>query len=176
MKKKPQTQAQIDAAFLANGGIPKTHTDKPKNPVGRPSDYNKINLDDVKKWVKIGLSNEQVAQALDINITTLYVYQRDYPEFKEALKSGKENPDDRIERALFERAAGYIAPEEKLFYDSNTGAIASQTILKQYPPDTAAAIIWLKNRRPEKWRENPVSDVAPTENNINITFVPVPKK
>jgi transcriptional regulator with XRE-family HTH domain len=176
MKKKPQTQAQIDAAFLANGGIPKTHTDKPKNPVGRPSDYDKLDLQFVEKCSKAGLSNEQTADLIGIHISTLYQYQKDYPEFSEALKAGKENPDDRIERALFERAAGYIAPEEKLFYDSNTGTIASQTILKQYPPDTAAAIIWLKNRRPEKWRENPVSDVAPTENNINITFVPVPKK
>lgn len=176
MKKKPQTQAQIDAAFIANGGIPKSHADKPKHAGGRPSNYPKINLDDVKKWAKIGLSNDQIAQALEISIESLYDYQRDYPEFLQALKSGKENPDDRIERALFERAAGYIAPEEKLFYDSNTGAIASQTVLKQYPPDTAAAIIWLKNRRPEKWRENPEHQPTPTENNINITFVPVPKK
>jgi len=176
MKKTPQTQAQIDAAFIANGGMPKSHVDKPKHPGGRPSNYPKINLDDVKKWAKIGLSNDQIAQALEISIESLYDYQRDYPEFLQALKSGKENPDDRVERALFERALGYVAPEEKLFYDSNTGIIASQTVLKQYPPDTTAAIIWLKNRRPEKWRENPAPETPATENNINITFVPVPKK
>ena len=97
--KKPEpTQAEIDAAFIANGGMPKTQSDKPKSNAGRPSDYDKINLADVLKWAKIGLSNDQMAEALEIDRTTLYVYQRDYPEFKDALKGGKELPDDKIER------------------------------------------------------------------------------
>ena len=101
------------------------------------------------------MSNEQIAQLLGICIATLYNYQRDYPEFLDALKVGKENPDIRIERSLFERAAGYVAPEEKLFYDSNTGTIASQTVLRHYPPDPTSMIFWLKNRQRDKWRDNP---------------------
>lgn len=155
---KEPTQAEIDAAFIANGGIPKSQPDKPKSNAGRPTDYDKIDLSLIKKYADAGLSNEQIAQLTGICIATLYNYQRDYPEFLEALKGGKENPDDRVERALFERAIGYVAPEEKVFYDSNTGTIASQTVLKHYPPDTAAAFIWLKNRRGDKWKDKSVDE------------------
>ena len=160
--KKPEpTQAQIDAAFIANGGIPKSQPDKPKSNAGRPSDYDSVDLALVKKYADTGLSNEQIAHLLGICIATLYNYQRDFPEFLEALKGGKENPDDRIERALFERAAGYVAPEEKLFYDQNTGTFASQTIFRHYPPDTAAAFIWLKNRRGDRWKDRNGDDNQP---------------
>ena len=33
------------------------------------------------------------------------------------------------------------------------GAIAMTPIRKVYPPDTTAAIFWLKNRKPEEWRD-----------------------
>jgi hypothetical protein len=156
IKKKELTDKQIEDAFLANGGIPKTK--KIKATMGRPKDYEKIDLEQIKKFAKAGLSNEQIAELTDICIATLYNYQRDYPDFLEALKGGKENPDDKVERALYERAVGYLAPEEKVFYDANQGVTVSKTILRQYPPDTAAAFIWLQNRRPSKWKVKQVED------------------
>lgn len=162
-KKKDLSDKEIEAAFIANGGIPKPKKEIKKS-IGRPSHYDKISLDDVRKWASIGLSNEQISQLLNIDQSNFYIWQRDKQEFREALKGGKELPDDKIERSLFERASGYYHPEEKLFYDSNTGQVVSQIVLKHYPPDPTSMIFWLKNRRREQWRDQPKDESQQPQN------------
>ncbi len=39
------------------------------------------------------------------------------------------------------------------------GDITLTPITKHYPPDTVAAIFWLKNRQPAKWRDTKHLDV-----------------
>jgi hypothetical protein len=43
------------------------------------------------------------------------------------------------------------------------GEIITTKLTKHYPPDTTAAIFWLKNRQPGKWRDKTIVD-----NNINL--------
>jgi hypothetical protein len=52
---------------------------------------------------------------------------------------------------LFHRAIGYEHPEDKIF--NNNGEEMVVPTIKHYPPDTTAAIFWLKNRQPDKWRD-----------------------
>jgi hypothetical protein len=52
---------------------------------------------------------------------------------------------------LFRRATGYSHPETKVF--CGEWGERQVKVTKHYPPDTAACFIWLKNRRPEKWRD-----------------------
>lgn len=65
--------------------------------------------------------------------------------------------DDLVEASLFSRAVGYSHPDEKLYLIDNKIERAKTT--KHYAPDTTAAIFWLKNRQPDKWRENYQFDV-----------------
>ena len=67
------------------------------------------------------------------------------------LRSGKEVSDERVERSLFARANGYEHDEVDIRVVS--GEIVQTPIRKYYPPDTTAAIFWLKNRRPDLWRD-----------------------
>lgn len=79
-------------------------------------------------WARDGLTDEQMAEKIGITATTLYDWKNRFPEISEALKKGKEVVDYEVENALLSKAlAG----------------------------DTTAQIFWLKNRRPDKWRDKP---------------------
>jgi hypothetical protein len=60
--------------------------------------------------------------------------------------------DARVERSLFERAMGFEHASEKVFCNAKGEVSRADTRVK-YAPDTQAAIFWLKNRQPKKWRE-----------------------
>lgn len=73
------------------------------------------------------------------------------PGFAAAIKRGRANADAQVEKSLHARAIGYSHPEDKIFCSEGTIITAATT--KHYPPDTAAAFIWLKNRKPGEWRD-----------------------
>ena len=71
---------------------------------------------------------------------------------QESIKTGKEPADDRVERSLFNRAVGYTYESEKIAINAQ-GEVTRAKTVEHVPPDTAAAFIWLKNRRKEIWRD-----------------------
>lgn len=105
----------------------------------------------IEGWARDGLTDEQIAEKIGIHISTLYDYKKKYPEFSESLKRGKEIVDYEVENALLKRALGYE-------YDEVTYENGEETkrVTKQVAPDTTAQIFWLKNRRPDKWRDKQV--------------------
>lgn len=124
--------------------------EKPKHPGGRPSKFYTINIEQLKKLAELGLTDKQMAYAIGISEDTFYEYKKK-PEFSEPLKKGKAISDEKVERSLFERATGYSHPEDKMFcYE---GQVIVEPTIKHYPPDTTAAIFWLKNRKPNEWRD-----------------------
>lgn len=62
--------------------------------------------------------------------------------------------DIQVENALLKRALGYEYMEERAEISEKDGRKVIQTV-KQVIPDTAAQIFWLKNRRPDRWRDKP---------------------
>ena len=111
----------------------------------------------VECWARDGLTDEQISKNLDINIATFYRYKKDYCEFCEALKKGKEIVDYEVENALLKRALGYE-------YDEITYECGEEVkrVRKQVAPDTTAQIFWLKNRKPAQWREKQVVETNST--------------
>jgi len=150
-ERKAWSQEEIDAAFIANGGTPKDG--EQKHPGGRPSSYPSIDLDMVTKLSKLGMTNEQMAGYFDICIKTWYNYQRENPEFLQAIQKGKADADELVEQSLFQQAIGFTHPEDKIFYDNQIGKVVVVPTVKRYRGDTAAAFIWLKNRRPDRWKD-----------------------
>ena len=102
-------------------------------------------------WAREGLTDEQIAKRMRISQSTLYDWENKYPEISEALKKGKEVIDYEVEKALLQRALGYDAQDTKVELGPN-GTKTVQT-LRHIPGDTTAQIFWLKNRRPDKWRD-----------------------
>ncbi len=72
-----------------------------------------------------------------------------HPDFCKSIKAGKEVADAEVSRALKHRAVGYSHPEDKIFMHNGEPVVVPT--IKHYPPDTAAAFIWLKNRA--GWRD-----------------------
>lgn len=117
-----------------------------------------------KKLASFGLTNDQIAEALDVHVSTLYDYKREFPEFDEALKNGKKYADAHVEDSLYRRALGFETVETVTkFYH---GVWQSTEIAKRYPPEVLACIFWLKNRKPSEWR-----DVHAVESRFVFEFV-----
>lgn len=116
-------------------------------------------------WARDGLTDEDIAEKMNIHPSTLYVYKKDYPEISEALKKGKEVADIEVENALFKRATGYTHTIVKPFMYKGEVIIAE--LVEEIAPDVAAAFIWLKNRRPDKWRDRPEGNKYAASNESN---------
>lgn len=101
-------------------------------------------------WARDGLTDEQIARNVGIAAKTLYEWKNKYSKICEALKRGKEVVDYEVENALFKRAIGYRRKEQVATKDGDIIEIE-----KEVPPDVTAQIFWLKNRRPDKWRDKP---------------------
>jgi replicative DNA helicase len=82
----------------------------------------------VQGWARDGLIDEQIAHNMNISVTTLNDWKKKYTVIYEALKKGKEVVDYAVENALLKEAI--------------SGNVTAQ-------------IFWLKNRRPQAWRDKP---------------------
>lgn len=116
-------------------------------------------------WARDGLTDEQIARKIGINTGTLYAWKNQYPEISEALKRGKEVIDRQVENALLKRALGYDYEEEtkELQYDRGTGQqilVTTKKVTRHVQPDVTAQIFWLKNRKPEEWRDKQAVEVS----------------
>ena len=96
----------------------------------------------LEAWARDGLTNEQIANNIGINVKTLYDWKNKHSNISNALKKGKEVVDFEVENALYKSAIG--------------GNVTAQ-------------IFWLKNRKPDVWREkqelniksDPIEDLTP---------------
>ena len=120
-------------------------------PGGRPSKFKPEFVRQAEKLCTIGLTDAELASFFEVSEVTLNAWKHKHPEFLNALKVGKDEADTRVERSLYHRAIGYSHPEEKIFNDGGEPLIVPTT--KHYPPDTTAAIFWLKNRKTAEWRD-----------------------
>lgn len=119
--------------------------------MARPTDFKEEFVLEAAQLAKEGATDQELADYFGVDVRTLYRWKNASPEFRQAIKSAKDAADDRIERSLFERALGYERDEVDIRVVG--GEIVKTPVRKFYPPDTTAAIFWLKNRRPTDWRE-----------------------
>ena len=108
----------------------------------------------IEGWARDGLIDEQIAQNIGIRAATLYEWKKRFSEISEALKRGKEVVDRQVENALLKRALGYEYEEVKEKFEG--GILTERTVTKkEVVADTTAQIFWLKNRKPDTWRDKP---------------------
>lgn len=122
----------------------------------------------VEGWARDGLTDEQIAHNIGITKSTLYEWKNRFKEFSESLKKGKDVVDREVENALFKRAIGYEYDEVCEEYES--GVLTKRKITKKIVvPDTTAQIFWLKNRKPDIWRDKRDA-INEKESDISITL------
>jgi hypothetical protein len=140
------------AATAGKDGKPKAAS-KPKmaRSVGRPSAYKKEFAVQARKLTLLGATDMELADFFGVVLSTINLWKIKHPEFSESVKVGKDAADERVISSLFHRAIGFSHPEVDIrMYE---GQIIKTDIVKQYPPDTTAAIFWLKNRRKDEFRD-----------------------
>lgn len=133
-------------------------------------------LETLRGLARRGLSDEDIAKAINVNRSTIYAWKKSYPEISNALKEGKLVADLAVESALFKKATGFIVTDTKTtsFLDKETGELVegkSEVTTKHILPDTLAIMFWLKNRRPDLWKDKIVEqgDTAETQLNTYLT-------
>ncbi len=124
-------------------------------------------------WARDGLTDEQIAKNMGISRSTLYNWESRYCDIFDALKRGKEVADYEVENALFKRACGYRYAEitKKVNPDTQCLETVSQ-VEKEMPPDTTAQIFWLKNRRPDKWRDKIIQQTVSEDDGTGVVLLP----
>lgn len=120
-------------------------------------------LEKLEGWAINGLTNEQIAENMGIVQSTFYRWVAENKELKDVLKRTKDICDMQVENALFRKAIGYEYYEETtdfMFKDGVEVECGKKRVKKIMPPDTTAQIFWLKNRKPETWRDKQVIDAS----------------
>lgn len=125
---------------------------------GRPTEYREAYADGARKLARLGATDAEIADFYDVDVRTIYRWKNAHDSFCQALKAGKEEADDRVERALYHRAVGYEQEEVKIFMPAGADAPVYAPYTAKIAPDTTAAIFWLKNRRPEQWRDKQTTE------------------
>ena len=170
----PLTPDEVAAAADRAEGI-KPVQPEGKHAGGRPAKYQEGFAKQAAKLCTLGATDEELADFFEVSIRTVANWKVRHPEFLQALKTGKDAADDRVERSLYQKAIGYSFDGEKVF--QHQGAVVRAKTREHVPPDTTAAIFWLKNRRPEQWRDKVVNELSgkdggPIETAARIVIVP----
>jgi len=105
-----------------------------------------------RKCCERGQTDSEVADMLGIGLATLYRWKAEHPAFSRVFKLGKAEADDRVERSLYNRAVGYDYVAEKPVMTRH--GQKTMRYRAHVPPDTAAGVWYLKNRKPDRWRDS----------------------
>lgn len=144
---------------------------------GRPSKFKPEFVQQAQKLCALGATDEDLADFFNVAIRTIANWKSEHEEFLHALKGGKDTADDRVERSLYQRAVGYTY--DAVHFSSFQGKVTATEYREHCPPDVVAQIFWLKNRRPDLWRDKQIQEVtgadgAPLVPIINLTGRPEP--
>lgn len=158
------TRARI--TNTGNSHMPDTDqaADKPaeltlKRPAHRPSGYKPEYAHIAERMCLLGAKNEEIAAALNISRMTLDRWMDTQDGFRDAIKRGREGADAAIAFSFYHRAKGYSHESVKIFLNKQ-GEPVVVPYIERFPPDTVAGIFWLKNRRPDLWRDKQDIDMS----------------
>lgn len=111
------------------------------------------------------MTYEQIAKNMGVACSTLRVWKDTYPAISAALKRNRELADIEVENELYESCKGRTVTIKKPIKVKKVrvkdGERFETEIVEQHdeeiyiPPNTTAQIFWLKNRRPDRWRDKP---------------------
>jgi len=133
-------------------------------PRGRPSSYKPEYAEQAYKLCLLGAVDKEMADFFGVAESTFNLWKKEHKEFSESLKRGKIFADANVADRLYQRAMGYEHDDVELKVVSLGGNMGSEVqeceVRKYYPPDTTAAIFWLKNRKKDQWRDKQETEIT----------------
>ena len=132
------------------------------------------NLLRLEGWARDGLTDEQIAWNMGIAERTFTMWKERFPAIVAALKKGKAPADIVVENALYKSATGYYVTIKKPIKVKTKRQLAGKGTIEEekiefvedemyIPPNPTAQIFWLKNRKPQVWRDRPTETVENAE-------------
>lgn len=118
---------------------------------GRPTDYKEEYNEQARKLCLLGYIDKELADFFGVCKATLNNWKQDHNGFLDSINAGKDVANAEVADSLYNRALGYSHPE--VHVSNYQGEITLTPLIKHYPPDTQAASLFLRNRRPDKWRD-----------------------
>ncbi len=103
------------------------------------------------KFCLLGATNEDLAELFEVSLSTVNNWLARYPEFRKAVQEGRDVIDADVAHSLAQKAKGFTHADVKVLVID--GAPQEVEYNRYFPPDTQAAIFWLRNRRRKQWRE-----------------------
>jgi hypothetical protein len=127
---------------------------------GRPSKYQPDYAKQAEKLCLLGATDQEIADFFEVEVRTVYRWKGQFPEFCQALKAGKDQADERVERSLYQQAIGYEQDEVKIFMPAGAEGPVYAPFRAKVAPNVTAAIFWLKNRRGSEWRDKTQQELS----------------
>lgn len=125
---------------------------------GRPTLYRAEMDEQVEKLCKLGATNQEIADFFEVHLDTIQEWLRRHDTFSYSVKKGRIIADSEVASSLYKRAVGYTFEEETYVDGKNV-----KTVIKEISPEPGAALNWLKNRQPDKWRDKRDIDLRTPE-------------
>jgi hypothetical protein len=100
------------------------------------------------KLCLLGITGSELVDFFGVSPDTFSKWQVRYKELDKAVKEGMQLADAAVAERLYQKAIGFSHESATTYNEDGT---PGKVTCKHYPPDTAAAIFWLKNRQSDKW-------------------------
>lgn len=115
----------------------------------------------LQHFAQAGMTIREMAEALECTEMTLNLWIAEIPAVKEAISKGREIADAKVAASLYRRAiGGFEQKETKIVRDAAGDVVGTTETVRILPPDPGAIAFWLKNRRPDLWRDKVEHDVT----------------
>lgn len=128
---------------------------------GRKTLFRAVMIKEAEKLAGLGHIMKEIASFWGVSVRSLERWSLRYPEFCRAIKDGRIRADVAVEMSLYKRAMGYTYTEyhfkETVIIEGPKAGqrirYADKEVVKIMAPDITAGIFFLKNRRPDLWRD-----------------------
>ncbi len=148
---------------------------------GRPTKYTTDLFPKIKKLIKLGATDLEIADLIDVCESTFTNWKSEHPEFLAFLKECKTITDSDMEQSLRKRAMGCTTKETKVIrrFDKEEDSMfvyEESEIVKEHAPDTKAIERWLFNRDPNRWKNKIEQEISGKDGEPLQIIIPAPKQ
>lgn len=135
--------------------------------IGRPGIYRPEYDDLIERCRLLMKTPGEIAEFFGVSSGTIEGWRRKHPSFASAYARGGDDLDLEVTVSLAQRAKGYSHKAEKIMVTKD-GDVIREEYTQHYPPDTAAASLWLGNRQRGRWSMKPEADTADAATSVVI--------
>lgn len=137
----------------------------PPKKIGRPTMYEGDKTDETAfRVMLLGATLSELGEILGVTTDTLWRWQKEHSSFSDAIARGRGEADAHMAHSLYHRGLGARVKTSKpvILKDGDSQRVEIVEYVEGYPADTNAASLWLRNRRPDLWRDKQDVDVTLT--------------